>query len=230
VLTTGFLTSASDVVELNSAKTGLIDYIHNGNDLPGTLPNPFTANDTYALDRTMKFNIGFKIVPTASATTVISSANPSTNGTPVTLTATVNPAPANGEVITFYDSATTLGTGPVTGGQATFTTSALAVGSHSVTAAYAGDSYFYSSTSTPITQAVVPVSVGPVLIVFQAAASEFQVSWPTDHVGWRLQSQTDPPGTGITTNWVTVANSTLTNLMTIPTDPINNVFFRLVYP
>jgi lysophospholipase L1-like esterase len=230
VLTTGFLTSSADVVELNSAHTGLIDYIHNGNDMPATLPNPFTANDTYALDRTMKFNIGFRIVPGPSATSINSSINPSTNGAPVTFTATVTPAPANGESVTFYDGATALGAAGLTNGQAGFATSALAVGSHSITAAYGGDTYLFSSTSTAITQVVVPASTNAVPLAFQAGAGQFQLSWPADHIGWQLQSQTDPPGSGIGTNWVDIPNSSLTNSLTIPMDPVNNVFFRLVYP
>jgi hypothetical protein len=77
---------------------------------------------------------------------------------------------------------------------------------------------------------VVPVSVAPVSLGFQVTAGQCEVSWPTDHIGWHLQTQSHPNGGGLTTNWTDVANSTLTNRVTIPMSHTNDVFFRLVYP
>jgi hypothetical protein len=57
------------------------------------------------------------------------------------------------------------------------------------------------------------------------------LSWPLDHLGWRLVAQTNAPGVGLTTNWVTVTGSTSTNRVFIPIDPnVGSVFFRLVHP
>ena len=69
-------------------------------------------------------------------------------------TATVSPAPTNGESVTFKDGSTTLGTGTLSSGQATYTTTAtqLAAGSHSITAVYAGDGAYGASTSSPLTK------------------------------------------------------------------------------
>jgi hypothetical protein len=94
--------------------------------------------------------------PTPTTTTNQSSANPSTYGTGVTFTATVSPAPTNGESVTFKDGSTTLGPGTLSGGQATFNTTAtqLAAGSHSITAVYAGDGAYGASTSSVLTQMV----------------------------------------------------------------------------
>ncbi len=94
--------------------------------------------------------------PTPTTTSVQSSANPSTYGNTVMFTATVSPAPTNGETVTFMDGSTTLGTGPLSGGQATLNTTAtqLAAGSHSITAVYAGDGAFGASTSSALTQTV----------------------------------------------------------------------------
>jgi hypothetical protein len=70
----------------------------------------------------------------ANSTTALgSSANPSTYGSSVTLTATVTPATASGTV-TFMDGSATLGTGTLGNGIVTYSTSALAGGSHSITA------------------------------------------------------------------------------------------------
>ena len=53
------------------------------------------------------------------------------------------------------------------------------------------------------------------------------LSWPLDHTGWTLQVQTN----SLSTNWVTVTGSSITNQMIIPINPANgSEFFRLVYP
>jgi len=89
--------------------------------------------------------------PTSIA--VVSSANPSTFGNAVTLTANLTPASLNTGTVTFVDGATTIGTGAVSSGTATFTTNALTVGSHSITAVFNGTLYA-SSTSPVLTQTV----------------------------------------------------------------------------
>jgi autotransporter-associated beta strand protein len=45
------------------------------------------------------------------------------------------------------------------------------------------------------------------------------LSWPADHTGWKLQSQTNFPAQGLGTNWSDVANSTNVNQVAIPMDP-----------
>jgi len=57
------------------------------------------------------------------------------------------------------------------------------------------------------------------------------LSWPADHTGWRLQSQTNSLATGLYTNWVAVPNSQLNNHFTNAVNPANGaVFYRMVYP
>jgi hypothetical protein len=93
-----------------------------------------------------------------TATSLISSANPSFFGQTVTFTATVSAtAPASGTptgTMTFKDGSTTLGTATLTGGSATLATSALSVGSHSITASYNGDTNFLVSSSAALSQTV----------------------------------------------------------------------------
>ena len=92
--------------------------------------------------------------PFASASTVSSSANPSTFGQSVTFTATITaPGGTPTGSVTFSDGATLLGTVALTGGAATYTTSALRGGNHSITAAYAGNGT-YSATSAGLDQVV----------------------------------------------------------------------------
>ncbi|HEU6448023.1 MAG TPA: glycosyl hydrolase family 28 protein [Verrucomicrobiae bacterium] len=75
------------------------------------------------------------------------------------------------------------------------------------------------------------VSQIPTNIVSQIVGNQLQLSWPSDHIGWRLQIQTNNLNTGLGTNWADVPNSTATNEISIPISNTNSsVFLRMVYP
>jgi len=60
--------------------------------------------------------------------------------------------------------------------------------------------------------------------------SNLTLTWPQDHIGWRLQAQTNALSTGLGTNWVDVAGANQTNLVVIPVSRTNaTVFYRLIY-
>ena len=111
----------------------------------------------------------------ATDTALVSSANPSVLGKPLTFSATVTPA--FGRVvtgsITFSDAGLALATISLVGNKATFTTSALSLGVHSITAIYEGDGSHLPSTSTVLQQAVVDRT--PPVITISAQPS---VLWP----------------------------------------------------
>jgi len=91
-----------------------------------------------------------------------SSLNPSTTGSNVTFTATiqtnfVTAGNATGLMV-FKDSGTALSTNAVSGGVAAFSTNTLAVGSHSLTAEYSGGGDYLASTSAPLAQVVQAVT------------------------------------------------------------------------
>ncbi len=78
---------------------------------------------------------------------------------------------------------------------------------------------------------VVPVATNPTNILFQLLGSNLRLSWPADHIGWRLQSQTNTLMSGLGTNWLDVVGSTATNQMLFPINLANDeVFYRLVFP
>jgi hypothetical protein len=86
-------------------------------------------------------------------TVVTTSGSPSMVGQPVTFTATVTSIYGtipDGELVTFYDRKTEIGTGTTASGVATFTTSSLKAGKHYIKATYAGDAAFKPSSGEVI--------------------------------------------------------------------------------
>ena len=76
-----------------------------------------------------------------------------------------------------------------------------------------------------------PVNTTPTNITFSVIGNSLQLIWPSDHIGWRLEAQTNTLATGLATNWFTVSDSSATNQMEFPISTVDgSVFFRLVYP
>jgi len=76
-----------------------------------------------------------------------------------------------------------------------------------------------------------PVSLSPPVLNFAVSEGQVEILWPQDHVGWSLQAQTNSSNNDISTNWVAVPASTLTNQLVFPIGLTNgSVFFRLAYP
>ncbi len=100
------------------------------------------------------------VTVTRASTTlgIFDSANPSTAGQPLALTATVFPTTGSGETgaVTFFDNGNRIGTDLISNGQATLTCT-LPAGDEAITASYAGDGDFIGSTTpAPLSQLVGP--------------------------------------------------------------------------
>jgi len=94
----------------------------------------------------------------------------------------------------------------------------------------AGMSWDTNALATGKLGVIVSVNTTPTNIVTQVSNNQLTLSWPADHIGWTLQVQTNSTGTGLGTNWVSVAGSSATNQMVLPIDPNNGaVFFRIIY-
>jgi hypothetical protein len=106
-------------------------------------------------------------------------------------------------------------------------------GSHTIFAAIRGGSrtrFLYAPETVNVVSGV--PSLAPPTLGFSIASPEQAIiSWPTDHIGWRLEVQSSSLDVGLTGGWTTVSGSQTTNLMVIPIDQSSEaVFFRLVYP
>ena len=78
---------------------------------------------------------------------------------------------------------------------------------------------------------VATVNVNPTNLVAVVNGSNLELSWPTDHIGWRLQAQTNNLATGLSGNWVDVAGTSTVNSVTNALNAANgSVFYRMVYP
>lgn len=77
-------------------------------------------------------------------------------------------------------------------------------------------------------------SLVPTNILWSMSGSSLTLSWPSDHLGWRLLVQTNNLATGISLNtndWSAVANSQQTNHVILPIDPkLPLEFYRLIFP
>jgi hypothetical protein len=68
-----------------------------------------------------------------------------------------------------------------------------------------------------------------VRLTLQVIGNLLDISWPV--AGGRLQVQTNSPGAGSSTSWVTYPGSTATNRVLVPIGPSNgSVFYRLAVP
>jgi autotransporter-associated beta strand protein len=98
----------------------------------------------------------------------------------------------------------------------------------------AGTGLAYSFNPTNGVLSVVTGSIiasNPTNITATVNGNTLSLTWPADHLGWILQSQTNSLTAGLGTNWVDVAGSaaaTNNNVTINPASP--SVFFRLRHP
>ena len=75
------------------------------------------------------------------------------------------------------------------------------------------------------------ISTAPTNIVASVSGNTLTLSWPADHLGWKLQVQTNSLSAGLGTNWITVPGSDAVISTNITINPANGaVFYRLTYP
>jgi hypothetical protein len=80
----------------------------------------------------------------------------------------------------------------------------------------------------------ISVNTSPTNLVATVSGGSLILSWPADHIGWRLLMQTNRLAQGLSANtndWGTVSGSASTNQMMFNLGPAMPVeFYRLVYP
>ena len=90
-----------------------------------------------------------------------------------------------------------------------------------------------SSVQLAVT-AVWSVNTNAANITAVVSGANLNLSWPSDHIGWRLLAQTNHLASGLSSNtndWGTVAGSAGTNQVSIPLPAATSTeYYRLVYP
>jgi len=86
--------------------------------------------------------------------------------------------------------------------------------------------YVFVQAPGNATALTIMVNTSPVSLSIERLGDTVAVSWPADHLGWRLQVQTNSVTSGI---WTDASGSTTTNQVTFPSDSLMNVY-RLIYP
>jgi autotransporter-associated beta strand protein len=96
---------------------------------------------------------------------------------------------------------------------------------------------YNSTTSSPYIagsgslQVAVFVATNPTNLTATVSGGNLVLSWPADHLGWRLQAQTNSLSTGLGTNWVNVPNTATVTAVTNALNRANgSVFYRMIYP
>ncbi|HEV2692548.1 MAG TPA: hypothetical protein VG347_06590 [Verrucomicrobiae bacterium] len=136
-------------------------------------------------------------------------------------------APGASGNITFLTNGVVQSTGAVVSGIASGTP-ALMPANYTVTANYLGDATYISSSASLTVGS--GVNTTPTNIVTSVSGNQLTISWPADHTGWTLQSQTNTLGAGLRGTWSDVAGSTATNRISIIVNPKNPaVFYRLKF-
>lgn len=98
----------------------------------------------------------------------------------------------------------------------------------------AGLAYSYNPSNgilSVITQTIAPNSTN---ITAHVSGSSLTISWPSDHLGWILQAQTNSLGAGLSPavgSWIDIAGSSNSVSENITIDPAKpSVFYRLRHP
>ncbi len=90
-----------------------------------------------------------------------------------------------------------------------------------------GVTFTFSPTTGVLTVAST-VSLTPPTIVFSAGGGNLQFSWPSDHLGWTLQ--TNSINIAVTADWFAFPGSTSVTNETIPVSTNGDVYYRLYHP
>ena len=91
-----------------------------------------------------------------------------------------------------------------------------------------------ASTFTPSQLSTLSVNPAPAGLAAMVNGTNLNLSWPMDHIGWRLLMQTNHLAAGVSANtndWCAVPGSSANNSIALPIDPTRpGSYYRLAYP
>ena len=172
------------------------------------------------------FQLGAPIINLITPTTNTVYLN-STNQTLLLSATASNPLPGNSMTTVWSQTG---GPGDVTFGDsnALITTANFSAdGTYGIT--FVANNGLTASTGlTVIVNSSMIAAVTRPKLSFQLLPGAVQLSWPTDDDRWQLQFQTNPPATGLGTNWQNLPG-VVSNPFVAPMDPVaGSAFYRLL--
>ena len=146
----------------------------------------------------------------STSTTLSSTPNPSTYGTPVTFTATVaSTAGTPGGTVSVRDGTVVIGTGTLANGQAIVSVGTLPAGMHSISASYVATPNYIASTSAAVSQTVTTATTSTALT---ATPNPSSTGSPVTFTATVSSPSATPAGTVTFTDGATViGTATLSN-------------------
>ena len=183
---------------------------------PGASIGTLTISNSLTLAGNSVFEVNKSVAP-SNDTVVVSGLL--TNAGPATLTVSnLGPALVIGDSFKLFSAAVANGGALTVTGAGVNWTNKLAVN---------GSIQVLSLISTVATNS-------PNIVFSVGGGTNLTLSWPADHIGWRLQAQTNSLANGLNTAsnaWFTVPGSTTVNQTNFIINPANGaVFYRLIYP
>jgi fibronectin type 3 domain-containing protein len=176
------------------------------------LTPPYTVTAIYSGDNTYLGSTNMLTVNHAVAQVALQNLNQAYDGTAKTVTAITTPS---GLTVTF-----------------TYAGSSIAptnAGTYQVIGTVVDALYVGSATNNLVVTN--GISNMPTNILFSVSGNQLTISWPSDHLGWILQSQTNSLNAGLGANWIDVSGSGTSTQSVINIDLLNeSVFFRLRSP
>jgi autotransporter-associated beta strand protein len=113
-----------------------------------------------------------------------------------------------------------------------FSVSGIPTGNFSSIAGSPGPGLAYQFTpASGVLSIVTGIASNPTNITYSVSGSTLSLSWPADHLGWILQSQTNSVHVGLSNNWFDVPGSASVTSVNYTINPANgSVFYRLRHP
>ncbi|MBW8863393.1 MAG: hypothetical protein JF609_00410 [Verrucomicrobia bacterium] len=188
----------------------------------GSTVAPGSSSSTGTLTLTGNTTLGgtnlMKVSRTSGATNDIVSVNGALAVGATLTVSSLGGSYINGDTFTLLKA-----TGGITG---TFTATNLP--------AIPGFAWNTSNLANGVLSLIATVNTTPTNITTVVSGNTLTLSWPADHIGWRLQAQTNALGIGLnpaSNAWFDVAGSTSVNSVNVTFNPANGtVFYRMVYP
>lgn len=176
---------------------------------PGNATDPLTINNTLTLNGTILIELD-RSIPTNDVIQGVSTLN---YGGTLTVTNLAGTLAAN-DSFKLFNAANFVG--------------AFAATNLPPLAAGLGWQFTPGSGSLSVVQTVNP---NPTNLVANVVGGALELSWPADHIGWRVQTQANALAAGLGSNWVDMVGASATNFLSVPMDAGNEtVFYRMIFP